>query len=307
MVLETLTTAFKAENKPSKLILLGGLYAIVGTILSLWVFQGYASLVMVFLTAMPAIPLIYNIITMEEEKDLTGMEERWLLKEHGKALSAFIWLFIGMTIGFALLYVFLPSAKVATAYKIQGETINEINARAISIEELTKLPPSTTIAGGATVSVAKLKLNTLQKIFFNNLRVLIFCILFSFLFGSGAIFILTWNASVIGTAIGSSIRSELALAASLSGLDKLARYFTTFTSGLAMYAIHGLPEILSYFIGALAGGIISIAVIRHDFGTRKFEHIVLDAADLILLSIFVLAVAAVLEVYITPLIFTSSA
>ena len=47
------------------------------------------------------------------------------------------------------------------------------------------------------------------RIFFNNLKVLIFCIGFAFVYGVGAIFILVWNASVIGTAIGSFIRSEL--------------------------------------------------------------------------------------------------
>ena len=53
----------------------------------------------------------------------------------------------------------------------------------------------------------------------------------------------------------------------------------------------------------LAGGIISIAVIRHDYGTKEFERIVLDASDLILISLAVLAVAAVVEVYVTPLFF----
>ena len=35
-----------------------------------------------------------------------------------------------------------------------------------------------------------------------------FCLLFSLIYGSGAIFILTWNASVLGTAIGNYIKSK---------------------------------------------------------------------------------------------------
>ncbi|NJL43719.1 MAG: hypothetical protein HC945_00090 [Nitrosarchaeum sp.] len=134
MVLESLTNAFKAENNPKKLMLLGFLYAAVGVILSLWVFNSQASLVMVFLASMAAIPLMYNIIIMEEEKDLTGMEEKWLLKEHSKALMAFIWLFIGLTLGFAVCYTFMGSEQISIAFKSQTETINAINARAISID-----------------------------------------------------------------------------------------------------------------------------------------------------------------------------
>jgi uncharacterized membrane protein SpoIIM required for sporulation len=72
---------------------------------------------------------------------------------------------------------------------------------------------------------------------------------------------------------------------------------------LFKYFIHGIPEILSYFVAGLAGGIISIAVIRHDYGTKKFEHIILDSADLFLLAIGLVLLAAVLEVWVTPLIF----
>ncbi len=75
------------------------------------------------------------------------------------------------------------------------------------------------------------------------------------------------------------------------------------TIGLFKFTIHGVPEILAYFVAGMAGGIISVAVIKHDFSTRKFEHVVLDSADLILISIGLIVLAALLEVYITPAIF----
>ena len=64
-----------------------------------------------------------------------------------------------------------------------------------------------------------------------------------------------------------------------------------------------VPEILGYFIGGLAGGIISVAVIQHDFGSRNFKHILLDSVDLVLLGLAILFVAALMEVYLTPLFF----
>jgi uncharacterized membrane protein SpoIIM required for sporulation len=298
MVLESFITPFKAEQNPWRLLLFGFIYATVGVFLGLWVFKAYASLVMVFLATMAAIPLIYNLIIMEEEKDLSGMEERWLLKEHGKALKAFVWLFVGMSLAFAIWYTLLSSESVSFLFDSQTKTIQEINARAVDIEHAISDERITGVTGFASA-----RFGILTKIFFNNVKVLIFCILFSFLFGSGAIFILTWNASVIGTAIGNWTRTQIAVISATEGLTKVAGYFKTISLGLFMYAIHGIPEILAYFTAGLAGGIISIAVIRHDFGTRKFEHIVLDAADLILLSLGVLVVAALLEVYVTPFVF----
>ncbi len=283
MVLESLTTPVKAEKRPLQMLLLGFLYATIGLFLSLWVFKTQSSLIMVFLAAMAAIPLIYNTVTLEEEKDLEGMEERWLLKEHGKALEAFMFLFLGMTVAYALWYVALGPATISFLYQAQAGTIKTIN------------PGATGFATGA--------FHQFTRIFLNNVRVLIFCVLFSFLYGSGAIFILAWNGSVIGAAIGNFIRNGLGEAAALAGLSKVSHYFGNISYGLLMYAIHGIPEILAYFVAGLAGGIISIAAIRHDFGTQKFEHILLDSADLLLLSVIILFLAGVLEVWVTPLIF----
>jgi len=240
---------------------------------------------MVFFTAMAALPLVYNTLRMEEEKDLEGMEEKWLLKEHSKALRVFMYLFIGATIAFSFWYVVFSSDIVNTAFQAQTATINAINSK---------------VTGNLSFNA-----NTgfFSKIFLNNVKVLIFCILFSFVYGSGAIFILMWNASVIGTAIGNFVRSELAQVAQLVGFEKIAHYFQIISIGLLRYSIHGIPEILAYFMGGLAGGIIGIAVIKHDFGTTKFEHILLDSADVLLLSLGVLFIAAVLEVFVTPTIF----
>jgi len=285
MVLESLITPFKAEQKPGKLFLLGVIFCSVGIFLSLWIFKSQASLVMVFLTSMAALPLVFNTVIMEEEKDLAGMEEKWLLKEHGKALKAFVYLFLGSTVAFAFWYVFLSSNTINILFQTQTATINAINGRITA-----------NMSFNANMSF-------FSKIFLNNIKVLIFCILFSFVYGAGAIFILIWNASVIGAAIGNFMRSELAKAAHLIGFDRIAHYLQVVGIGLLKYSIHGIPEILAYFIGGLAGGIIGIAIIKHDFGTTKFEHILLDSADLLLLGFGVLFIAALLEVFVTPAIF----
>ena len=282
MVLESLLQPMKAEKKPYLGFLLGLFYATLAIFLSLWVFRIYSSLIMVFLTTMAALPLIYNTLKQEEEKDLVEQKESLLLKEHSKALKVFMTLFLGVTLAMAFWYVVLPSDTVGDLYETQIDTIQTINNQ---------------ISGNAVNP------SHFTRIFLNNIKVLIFCIIFSFLYGSGAIFILTWNASVIGAAIGNFIRTGLTTATSLVGLEQASGYFSVITIGLLKYSIHGIPEIASYFVAGLAGGIIGIAVIRHDVGTQKFNYVLRDSTDLLLLSIGLLFVAALLEVYVTPIFF----
>ena len=130
-----------------------------------------------------------------------------------------------------------------------------------------------------------------------------FAILFAFVYGAGAIFILTWNASVIGAAMGNFIRSNLSQYADLLGFEKFASYFNVVSIGLLRYIIHGIPEILAYFYGGLAGGIISVAIIKKHYKDEKFSHVLFDISELLIISIAFLLIAAFLEVFVTPVLF----
>jgi uncharacterized membrane protein SpoIIM required for sporulation len=282
MVLESLIAPKKHISK-KKAFFIGFTFASIAVLLSLWIFHDFASLALVFLTVLAAFPFVYNTIKIQEQEDLTNLSERTIMKDHSKALSTFLFLFFGFTIAFAVWYVILPSSMTNILFKTQADTILNIN---------TRLAPN-----------AVNSMRVFSVIFFNNLKVLVFCILFSFIYGAGALFILTWNASVIGTAIGNFIRANLAQYTARTGLAKAGAYFHVFSLGLLRYSIHGIPEILAYFTAGFAGSIISVAVINHNFKTKKFGKIVVDSSDLILLSLLLLFLSAVLEVYITPLFF----
>ena len=79
-------------------------------------------------------------------------------------------------------------------------------------------------------------------------------------------------------------------------------YFGAFTLGLVRYFIHGLPEMLGYFIGGLAGGIISCAVIRKQFALKKSLPLLYDFFGLILVAVLLLFISAVLEVTVPMII-----
>lgn len=282
MVLESLLSPVYAEKKPFYSLMLGFVYGILALILAMWIFEDHASLVMVFLAVVAALPLIYKLLIYEEEKDLTATSERSLLREHSKALTAMMMIFIGMAIAFTVLYVFLPEQMATQVFKVQTQTIANLNQQ---------------VTGQVTQPTL------LSKIFLNNVKVMIFCILFSFIYGSGAIFILTWNASVIGAAAGNFIRTHLAQYAEAVGLHKLGAFLYVGSLSVLRYAIHGIPEILAYFVAALAGGIISVSIIRKDYKTKGFQKILLDVSDLVLIAVLILFVAALLEVFVTPALF----
>lgn len=288
MVLESLISPTKAESKPSHLVFYGILYSSIAIILSLWIFRDQSSLIMVFLTVMATIPLIYNTLKIEEKKDEQIGSEKRILKEHWKALSYFMYLFIGFLISFSLWYVLLPANSVETLFSTQISTIKNINSNLIKV-----VMPSGSF----------MQQDILFKIIDNNIKVLLFSVLFSFFYGAGAIFILTWNASVISGAIGLYIRNNISEITSTLGFNQISQYFSIISVGFLRYMTHGVFEILAYFIGALAGGIISIAVIKNDIYSKKFMHVMKDVFVLMLLAVIIVFLSGFIEVYITPRLF----
>jgi len=283
MVLESLFNPLKAEKKPIYMFFMGIAFSSIALLLSLWIFTEQASLIMVFFTVMACLPIVYKTMMFEESKDLQIKRELDLLKEHNKAIVFLMLLFLGITLSFVGWYVFLPSDTLDNAFGKQTETIQAINNK---------------VSGNAIQ-----QFTTFTKIFQNNMKVLVFAVLFSFIYGAGAIFILTWNASVIGAAIGNFIRSNLSEYATSIGFLKFSAYFGVVSVGLLRYSLHGIPEIVGYIYGGLAGGIISVAIIRKHYRNENFSHILFDVSELLIISISFLLVAGLLEVYVTPLLF----
>ena len=283
MVVESLIFPLKAEKKPWEMFFLGFLYTTIGIILSLWIFMDQSSLVMVFMITMATIPIFYNTMKLEESKDMLMDDETSILKEHNRAISFFLYMFVGITVACAFSYVILPNDTVNVLFDKQIGTIQVINNH----------------VSGKVIN----NLDIFGKVFFNNFKVLSFSILFAFIYGAGAIFILTWNATVIGAAIGNFIRTNISTYTSQLGLLEAGNYFHVISTGLLKYSIHGIPEITAYFYGGLAGGILSVALIRKHLRTEKFPIIIKDFAELVLIAIGFLVAAAFLEIYVTPIFF----
>lgn len=289
MVLEYIFNPFVLKKKPWEMFLVGFVYSIVALFLSYLVFKEVSGLLTVFLIVVAILPTLYVTIKSEEELDLKYESEWKLLQEHSKVIVFLLCMFLGVTIAFIVSYVFLPHDIVESVFGLQHQAIVNVNnyVRGNFVGE--------GITGQAT------KADVFVKIFLNNLKVLFFCLIFSLLYGSGALFILTWNASVIAAAIGSFIKNKLSETASAVGLELLSNYLGTTAFSFFKYMLHGIFEITAYFIIALAGGILSMALIKKDL---SYDTIMTDVLDLILISLGFLLVGGVVEVYITPLLFS---
>ncbi len=279
MVLESLFNPFAVKRKPWEMFVAGFIYSLIALFLSYISFRDYSGLLLVFLIVMAAIPLVYTAIKNEEEIDMKVKGEWKILKEHSKVIIFLLYFFVGIVIGLSAAYIFLPATMVAEIFSIQTQAMAEVQSN---------------VQGGITL------FGLFQSIFVNNLKVLLFCLIFSFLFGAGAIFILTWNASVVAVAIGNMIKTNLATVATDIGSVSIGNYLSIGTFSFFRFMFHGIIEITAYFVAGLAGSIISIAVIKHNL---QEESVLYDTLDLVVLSIGILLFAAIVEVYVTPVFF----
>jgi len=240
----------------------------------------FSGLIVVLFCVMFSLPFVYYVIKDEEKQD-EEVEGFWgVWRAHSDAIYAFMWLFLGFIVAFSFWYIILQNSSLLNA---QIETYCSINSPG-NVENCVSEYSFTNkvISSSATTNGRRF-----LSILGNNFGVMIFTLLFSLIFGAGAIFILAWNASVISAAIGIFTRYKV----------------SEIPVGILRYMIHGFPEITAYFVTALAGGIFGIGIMRHGIGNKKFLRVLLNVIVLMFIAIIILLIAAVIEVYFTPLLF----
>jgi uncharacterized membrane protein SpoIIM required for sporulation len=284
-MLESIINPKRAEKGPWKMLFVGLIYASLSLLLVHWLFSGdvilskYSGMIVVTFCVMFSLPFMYYMIKQEEIEDeqVEGFLGVW--KAHSNAIYAFMWLFLGFIIAFSFWYFVLQDSNLFNA---QIGTYCMINNPENIENCIVQNSFEQKILTGATTKEMRF-----LSIIENNIYVMIFTLIFSLIFGAGAIFILAWNASVIAAAIGIFTKYQI------SGIP----------IGIVRYMIHGFPEIAAYFITALAGGIFGIGVLKHGIRSPKFLRILENTIILLFIAIVISIIAAVIEVYFTPLLF----
>jgi len=288
-MLESLINPARLEKGEWKMFFIGILYASLSLLLVKWFFakdvvlaQHLGILVVTFCVIF-SLPFMYYIILKEEAEDeeVFGFWSVW--KVHKDAIYAFMWLFLGFVVAFSFWHIVLQDPLLFNA---QIETYCRINNPS-NIDDCFQryvAEQTASFAGSTGSAINSWKFLSILE---NNIYVMIFTLILSLIFGAGAIFVLAWNASVISVAVG------------IFGQYQIKEI----PIGIFRYMIHGFPEIAAYFITALAGGIFGVGFLRNGFRSRKFLRVLENVVLLLFIAIIILVIAALMEVYITPLFF----
>lgn len=285
-MLESMINPTRTEKGPIKMLLVGIIYASLSLLLVKLFFSSdpvlykFSGMIVVTFCVMFTLPFMYYLIKREEEEDEHSEGFLGILNIHSDALFSFMWLFAGFLIAFSFWYIVLGDQTLLNA---QIETYCAINSPGQIGDCVARYAFDS--QGLTTGSVTKE--TRFLAIISNNIYVMLFTLLFSLIFGAGAIFILAWNASVIAAAIGVFTSYQV----------------SQIPLGLLRYMIHGFPEIAAYFITALAGGIFGVGILRNGIKSKMFVRLAENTAIMLFISIIILIFAAIIEVWFTPLLF----
>ncbi len=223
----------------------------------------------VLFTIIPSIFFVTMLIRKEEdaeEKDIKRhYHETQFWERHVRDFMIFLFFFAGVTLAFAFWYLILPGVW-------GGVFGTEIAAKDAFVVQVSKINQMRGMTGAATGLSPYF-----SPILTNNLNVMMFSFIFSFIFGAGAVFIIVWNASILGVAIA-----------------KDARHIFDIPTLSSLYVMHGVPEIAAYVSAALAGGLISAAIIRRH-GSDILGRVVIDATFILMFSVFSVVCGALIE------------
>jgi uncharacterized membrane protein SpoIIM required for sporulation len=303
MVLESIISPQEVEKHPLDMLILGFVVATTGLWLAYYIFPQGASAWFLFFSAMALVPMVYRLFYLEEGKECEKIVKETLWQRHDEVIMVYLFMFFGMLIAFSFWFTILPSDIIHVMFKDQiGEVMRIQNLRTVLVGSLIGVEGAglTGYLINKATSMAVSKVKLLELILANNLRLLFLFVAFSFVFGAGALLLLTWNAAVVGVAIGNLIRTTVATGASVA--SKTGTYFTAFPISFLSFFVHGIFEIVGYFLGAIAGGIFSVAIVRKHYNRPEFKRIAVDVGIFMLAAILLMIIGGSIEVYITPLL-----
>ncbi len=204
----------------------------------------------------PLIRFLEDEVTETEEERKSKLKDGFdLLERHKDEVELYLAFFLGATLAFGVVNSFSPEV-----FEVQHEVIGSIRPD---------------VAAGRFFSPG-----FFMEIITNNISVFLTTLLLSFFLTAGMVFILVWNASILGVFI-----SEVT-----KGLVDIPLVALS-------YLPHGLLEISAYIIAGLAGFFLSHEVreiIQWDDKTYAMK-LMMDSFLLLGLGFVLLIVAAVIE------------
>lgn len=226
-----------------------------------------AGLFTVIFTLIPSVYFATLLIKKEEmleEFYVKKHYEKKFWERHKTDILIFMFFFAGITLTFAAWTTILPQ--------------DFFHVQLVTICGMRHMEICQTL--GITGMTAQPQFTSFMMYLTNNLNVLMFAFIFSFIFGAGAIFIIIWNASILGVVIGYMSKAVWEIPGASLG-----------------FLPHGIPEIAGYICAGLAGGLISAAVLRR-VDRVTIRIVVFDALKVLVLGIILIILGAGIEAFL---------
>ncbi len=242
-------------DKPYRIFILGFFFVFLGTFFSLLIFKSSASFPTIFLTTFAAVPTMNEIL----KKEKLERKVKNIFTRHFKIAEIYSYLFFGMSFAFAIIYAFMPIDLTSNLFSEQRNIIS----------------------GGLFLGST-----ALSRIIINNIGLVVFFFILAIFYGSGSVFLLSWNASILGLTWGNGIKAVLSFLSPV-----------VLASDIFLQSFYLLPEVLAYFFAAIAGGIVSVNILNK----KNFDIAFKDALFYLVASVFLILIAGFIEVIILSL------
>jgi hypothetical protein len=276
LVLEHIFPEDWLERKGRYAFLLGIIYSVIGILIASILFPGDPALVAVAFTSLLLLPELYKIFSIEERQESIeqSVSIRNLWKDDIQVVRIYIFLFLGIMLVYSLGTIVMPELQANTLFREQLE-----------------IRFGQGFAGQATAGAGGLfSTDLFLGLLSNNFLVLMACFIMALLTGDGAIFLITWNASVWGTIFGLTAK----YAGQFSGRHPIIVF------GIIMGIVfwHMMIEAISYILAAISGSVISKDVILEKFASDRFFEVFGFNLYLLLFALVFLVLGALVETFV---------
>jgi len=266
MVLESIIPVKKVIKNPVDMFIFSMIISFASIYLADLIFPGASTgkIITLFITV-GVTPMIFGIFRKEEEIEREEAEHKInekFFQRHEETIKLFSLFFLGVFISIFMVSTFSGEAYVKYIFEDQ---LSEI-ARVTSL----------------STSGSFIASDIIQLIIENNLRVMGLSFLLSFLIGSGALIILAWNASILALYLSSFLRKGLMEEFVIRSISLIP---------------HAPIEIAAYFLAGMAGGVLSIGLIREKLFGREFFLVFRDSLILMGLAVLAIFIGAFVEVF----------
>ncbi len=270
MVLENFLKSKNIKTHSLLICFLCFIYVFLAYIVSLFFFSDFLSLSILFTLTLMVVPSMSTILMLDEKTDMkSGI--KFFIKNHKVVFRVYFFSFIGFFFGFILLGSMFGYDD---AFDYQLNLLKE--QRGLSYKLIDDFRNLDVEPG----------FDNFMGVFSTNLYVMLICFVLSLYFGAGAIFLVTLNASVFAVFISYVINYAS---------KSIAHGFSI----LGVTLIYFIPEIAGFLLAAVAGGVLSRLIITKDYKKEDAGKVLQNIFVKLCLGIFLILIAALIEVYIS--------